>query len=395
MIDSSPPTHAMMDLPARLAAATTTWSTLAWFYPYFSDLGIDWSTALAPALDEAAQASTPEELHRVLWRLVAKSRDGHARIRHSTHSKVGMLPFAIRRFGSQIILQGGLKEYIGSVPVGSELLSIDGVSAEAGYDDMAAIVAGATLQANDYLSSLYMTIGPIGALRNVNFRTPSGSEIRLLLPNISRVTFDEDIHNERPLSGREIAPGILYMDMAQLNQRSLTRLLQSISSANTLILDMRGYVTDEGYELLAHFISRPISSPIFWIPEVFVSHTEKMQDEGWVLRPATPFCRARLVVLIDVRAVSASETFLQTVRDNHLATLVGEPTAGTNGDVITFVTPGDFEVRFSGLHVSAADGSTVQGHGITPDKIVHPTLEGIRAGRDEILEAAVSVAQGN
>jgi C-terminal processing protease CtpA/Prc len=50
-------------------------------------------------------------------------------------------------------------------------------------------------------------------------------------------------------------------------------------------------------------------------------------------------------------------------------------------------------VRFTGLHVSAPDGSTIQGHGITPDQIVHPTLEGIRAGRDEILEAAIATAQ--
>jgi hypothetical protein len=385
----------MMDLPVRLAAVTTTWSTLFWFYPYFSDLGIDWTTALSPALDDAAHADTPEELQRVLWRLVAKSRDGHARIRHPTHSKLGMLPFAVRRFGSQIMVQGGLKEYIGPIPVGSELLTIDGVSAEAEYKYMADIAGGATPQAHDYLSSLYMTIGPIGALRNVSFRSPAGSEIHMLLPNVSRMTFDDEIHGERPPSGREIAPSILYMDMAQLNQRSLPSLVQAINSASTLILDVRGYVTDEGYELLAHFISHPVASPIFRIPEVFVSHTDKMQDEGWVLRPVAPLCRARLVVLTDARAVSASETFLQIVRDNHLATLVGEPTAGTNGDVITFVTPGDFEVRFSGLHVSAADGSTVQGHGISPDRIVHPTPEGIRAGRDEILEAAVSVAQGN
>jgi C-terminal processing protease CtpA/Prc len=83
------------------------------------------------------------------------------------------------------------------------------------------------------------------------------------------------------------------------------------------------------------------------------------------------------------------------VRDHHLATLVGEPTAGTNGDVNSFVVPGGFEVRFTGLRTSAVDGSTVQGHGIIPDRIVHPTLGGIRAGRDEILEAAVRLAQGN
>jgi C-terminal processing protease CtpA/Prc len=96
---------------------------------------------------------------------------------------------------------------------------------------------------------------------------------------------------------------------------------------------------------------------------------------------------------VDARAVSAIETFLQMVHDNQLATLVGEPTAGTNGDVNTFAVPGGFDVRFTGLRTSAPDGSTIQGHGIVPDQVVHPTLEGIRAGRDEILEAAIATAQ--
>lgn len=389
----SPPTHTMMDLPVRLAAVATTWSTLYWFYPYFSELGIDWSTVLAPSLDEAARASTPEEVHRVLWRLVAASRDGHARVRHSTHSMLGMLPIALRRFGSQIIVVGGLKEYLGSIPIGSELLSIDGVPAEKAYAEKAAIASGATPQAHDYLSSLYMTLGPVGVLRNVNLRPPGNSEISIVLPSVSREMFDQDIHNDRPPSGKEIASGIFYLDMMQLNPSMMPDLLQSITTARALILDIRGYVTDEAYELLAHFILRPVDSPVFWIPEVTISHTDKMRDEGWVLRPAEPFFKARLIVLTDARAVSGAETFLQMVHDYHLATLVGEPTAGTNGDVNTFIIPGDFEVRFSGLHVSGIDGSTVQGHGIFPDRLVHPTLAGIRADRDEVLDAAVSIAQ--
>ena len=113
-----------------------------------------------------------------------------------------------------------------------------------------------------------------------------------------------------------------------------------------------------------------------------------------MLWPAAPFLKCHLIVLTDARAISAAETLLQIVRDNHLATLIGEPTAGTNGDVNTFSVPGEFEIRFTGLRTAAVDGSTIQGHGIIPDNVVHPTIEGIRAGRDEILEAGIAAAQG-
>jgi C-terminal processing protease CtpA/Prc len=97
--------------------------------------------------------------------------------------------------------------------------------------------------------------------------------------------------------------------------------------------------------------------------------------------------------LIDSRAMSAAETCLQILRDNQLATFLGENSGGTNGNIATATTPGGFEIFFTGMRASGPDGSTIQGHGIVPDQVVHPTLDGIRAGRDEILEAAVAAAQ--
>jgi len=43
----------------------------------------------------------------------------------------------------------------------------------------------------------------------------------------------------------------------------------------------------------------------------------------------------------------------------------------------------------SGIGVFYPDGRPTQGVGIVPDLEVRPTIAGIRAGRDEVLEAAV------
>lgn len=44
---------------------------------------------------------------------------------------------------------------------------------------------------------------------------------------------------------------------------------------------------------------------------------------------------------------------------------------------------------FSGHEVRHADGRQLQRLGIQPDIEVHPTIMGLRAGRDEVLEAAL------
>ena len=56
--------------------------------------------------------------------------------------------------------------------------------------------------------------------------------------------------------------------------------------------------------------------------------------------------------------------------------------------------PGNLEGMISGIGVFYPDGTPTQRVGIVPDLVVRPTVEGIRAGRDEVLEAGVSYALG-
>ena len=49
---------------------------------------------------------------------------------------------------------------------------------------------------------------------------------------------------------------------------------------------------------------------------------------------------------------------------------------------------------FTGMRVLNRDDSTHHGIGIVPDVPVERTVEGIRAGRDELLERAVAIAAG-
>jgi hypothetical protein len=392
-VDSRPLEHAIPDVSVRLAAAASVWGTLRWFYPYFGDQRLDWQAMLPRALDAAAAASTPESTHRMLSQLVAGLRDGHARVRHPARSMLGMLPVALRHVNDKLIIVGGLPEYIASIPVGSELVSMDGVPASKLYTSNYEIVSAATEWQRDYLASLYVSLGGIGTLKYLKLLTPAGQASEALLPLVPRQNFDEDIRASRPRSGAEVAPSIFYVDPMKLSRAALPALIQSLKGSQAVILDVRGYIKNEAFEFLAHFIQQSVPSPELRTPIASVLPSAVYQDQGWRLWPAMPHLDCRMIVLVDARAVSAAETLLQIIRDNHLATFIGEPSAGTNGNVNTFLVAGGFDVRFTGLRVSAPDGSTIQGHGITPDQLVHPTLEGIRDGRDEILEAGIAAAR--
>jgi C-terminal processing protease CtpA/Prc len=68
---------------------------------------------------------------------------------------------------------------------------------------------------------------------------------------------------------------------------------------------------------------------------------------------------------------------------------IGSQTAGANGDVTNLSLPGGIYVSFSGHDVRHADGRQLQRVGLVADVEVKPTIEGIRAGRDEVLDRAL------
>jgi C-terminal processing protease CtpA/Prc len=71
------------------------------------------------------------------------------------------------------------------------------------------------------------------------------------------------------------------------------------------------------------------------------------------------------------------------------AQVLGSMTAGADGNVSQIPLPGGLNTAFSGIGVFYPNQKPTQRIGMIPDVEVKPTIAGIRAGRDEVLEAAV------
>ena len=75
--------------------------------------------------------------------------------------------------------------------------------------------------------------------------------------------------------------------------------------------------------------------------------------------------------------------------------VVGSTTAGADGNVSQIMLPGGLRTMISGIGVFYPDKRPTQRIGIVPDIEARPTIAGIRAGRDEVLEAALRQILGS
>jgi hypothetical protein len=120
-------------------------------------------------------------------------------------------------------------------------------------------------------------------------------------------------------------------------------------------------------------------------------------DLGGVITPAAPRFPGRLWVLVGATNSSATFEFAQTVRQNRLGKLVGQPTGGNqrgiNGGAFFFLRlPG------SGLELDLPligqfpDGDRPDA-GLQPDILVVPTVSDIGRGRDAEMEMVRSLVR--
>ena len=201
---------------------------------------------------------------------------------------------------------------------------------------------------------------------------------------------DQRAHEPRPTSGTQLSAGVYYVDLHGLTAERWQSVMPSLQHARAIILDERGVPAGMVPTVLGHFIDHAVVSPTWQLP---LLESGGYQTSHWEVRPALPRLHAQLIVLTDGRVTSYGETILQNIRDNHLATLVGEPSGGTNGNIAEAILPGGFIMHFTAMRVQLPDGTAIQGKGITPDHPVHPTIQGVRAGRDEVLMAAVALTE--
>jgi C-terminal processing protease CtpA/Prc len=377
----------------RLAAVAQAWNVCQHFYPYFDVVDVDWSAELPRALDAMARADSPTAASEVLERLVAALDDGHGSVWGVKPPPSSFLPVAVRWAGADLVVTG-LGRGAKGVQIGDIVEAIDGQPVADVYAAMRKRISAATDGWARYSSQSMLRMWPTKNPVTLRIRRTGGEVTDIELPRAAAVV--KDTTEQRPDDGAEVADGIVYFDLDAADTPQLEEHLDSLRRASGIIFDMRGYPSSAAYELMEMLMTEPGRSAIFEAPIVTWPDRQKWQwdDKGrWHLKPKEPHLAAEVAFLTDGRAISYAESIMGIVEAYRLGEIVGETTAGTNGDINPFEVAGGFHISWTDLRVRKHDGSPHHGVGIAPTVPVITTAEGIAAGRDEVLERAIEVLQ--
>ena len=375
------------DLDQRLADVVVAWNVFRHFYPYWPEAGVDWDARLRPQLEAARGADNRAAQRDAVRSLVADARDGHGFVADAKEAERADLPVTLAVIEDRLIVTSSAVP--SEAPVGAVVTTIDGVPA-ADRLARAMSLASGTAQWRRFRATQSLSSGGKGATVRLGLDSGQGPRPVTLGYGTSPPA------EKRPLPVSEMEPGLWYVDLTRASMADVTSRLDALAGARGVVFDVRGYPTDAGAGILPHLLDAPETDRWMHVAKIVGPFGEAAGwfDFGWDMKPAAPHIAGRVVFLTDGRAISYAESVMGYVADRHLATIVGRPTAGTNGNVASFVTPSGFRVSFTGMRVTRHDGRSPH-HlvGVQPDVALAPTLAGVRAGRDEVLERGAQLAR--
>ena len=383
----------------RILAGYRYWNAIYYFYPYKHLIGEDWANVLPRSIRMLEAAHDPLQLGMALATMVTYTHDSHSGVIRNTAllAYLGRHPTAVQlqyvdgqpvviRVGDDSLTKGS------GIAVGDVIVKVDGEDVAARRARMARFVAYSTPQALDNAIAVRLLQGN-DSVAHITLRGRDNRERQLTLPR--RQSFWQLMQFPRAGPVMRMLPGnVGYADLSLLTPAMVDSMFAMFRNTKGIILDDRGYPQGTAWSIAPRLSAAPVAAAAFQRPLVMSPDSSAWSTYAFI--QSTPpgsqwVYHGKTILLVDERTISQAEHTGLFFEAANKTTIVGSPTMGANGDVTTVALVGGMYATFTGHDVRHADGRRLQRIGLQPDVVVRPTLAGIRAGRDEVLERALAL----
>jgi carboxyl-terminal processing protease len=436
----------------KLVGLSTFWSEAKYNFAYFDKAKIDWDSAYRAFIPQVLATKNDFEYYRTMERFCALLKDGHTSVwaPASFYPFSTYVPFRWVIIGQKPHVSMVLKGLSDNVPVGSELLTINGLPAQTYLKEQIFpyIAASAPHQRwNSALFAIWSATNDTTTTYPMTFRTPDGRTVAFASRLFSQRERDGSVWlngagvaqpKQRPLSMLTMLPGdIARVELNSFdNQKIVTEfeaMLPQLRQAKGIIIDLRqngGGSSGVGAAILNHFTTQKTMTGSAWRtrehqaaykawgsfsvakPDSFQlknsSEYRKMhqtalgnhwfQGQKMTFPNNAPEPRLLMptVVVAGNNTGSAAEDFLIIVRQltDRKIPVIGQPSFGSTGQPLLFKLPGGGTARICTKRDTYADGRDFVGIGVLPDVLVNPAVADLQQGRDATLERAVAELKG-
>lgn len=379
----------------RLLAVYRYWNAINYFFPYKGLINRDWNEVLHQYIPEVLEASTELEYEKTMTRIIGEVNDSHAGLwggadkieeeRGTNYAPVqvkfieGVLTVVGVKFGSHTdLLLGDVIEAIEDEPVE------DCVKRNWGLFPGSNKAARLRNMAREILRSSKKELQLLYRRDGKAFKT------KLILTE--KAPYQKKYEEDK--SYKILSNNIGYVNLSVIRDEEVSEIKSQLKDTRGIIIDIRNYPSAFVTHTLGEFfIENDTPFARFSVSDITTPGSFFL-NKPYILSKTTPdFYKGKLIVLVNEESQSNSEFTTMALKAGINTTIVGNTTAGADGNISVLNLPGNMSTAISGIGVYYPDGTETQRIGIIPDVYIEPTIVGIKEGKDEVFDKAIELIE--
>lgn len=390
------------DVGYRLLALYRYWNMIHYFFPYKHLMDNDWNKKLKEYLPVFINAKDELSYELAALQLIGDIQDTHANIWEGADKLkqwrgVNYAPFHVRFIEDQLVVTDYYNETLANeagLKIGDVITKVNGQSVKEIVQEQSRYYPASNRAARlrDMSIDLLRSNAEAIEIEYHSIDAKSHSKGLRLFPS-DRLNIYQWYPKRQGKSYYMLAGNIGYITLQTIKDADIAAIKYSFKDTKGIIIDMRNYpATFVPFSLGSYFVAK--STPFVKFTNGNVDNAgEFIFTKNLEITTQGETYRGKLVVLVNELSQSQAEYTAMAFRAGINTRIIGSTTAGADGNVSSIMLPGGIRTAISGVGVYYPDGKETQRIGIVPDIEVKPSIEGIRNGKDELLEAAIKIIE--
>ncbi|CEP90297.1 carboxyl-terminal protease [[Clostridium] sordellii] len=369
------------------------WNIIEYYYPYKDIIEENWDSVLTEFIPKFIETKDELEYKLAISELATKIHDPHAIVSdtNGTLDKYRGDKYAPIEFGlieNQIVIKNVLLKYekVCKLKKGDIVLKIND-------KDIFEVI-----KEKSKYASLSKKSAIVNRLQYELFATSKDSMNLTIKRDDKEITQNVKCYSDTNMfdidedSHKLIDKNIGYINPEKLAEGEIDKIMDKFMDTKGLIVDLRYYPSDFiVYSLGKYLMPKEVTFAKVSIPNQSVPGEFILTEDLKVGSNNKNYYKGKVVILMNERSQSQSEFTVMSLRNAPNAKVIGSDSIGTDGNVANFSLPGGVSTLITGIGIYNSDKSQTQRVGIKPDIYIEPTIQGVKEGRDEILEKAIEI----
>lgn len=376
----------------RLLALFRYWGIIEYYFPYKHLIDEDWDKVLNSFIPLFINAKNALEYELALLQLITKINDTHAslntRLIETELRGQYYPPFTLEFVEDKLVIKEPLQDSLSHLK-GEVINQFNGRSIQSIIDSLKPYFPASNESAlkRDMAKQILRS-----KEKTNNLTIQNRGVVNIDFGNIHAHNSLLAKNYQEKASFKIISNDIAYLNIHKLKSPDLPSIFSKIKSTTGLIIDLRTYPEETIlYNLGAYLIKAPKSFVKASLPYYDTPGTFYLTQPIEIQPNPENFYKGKVILLVNEETQSTSEFHAMAFQAGDNVITIGSQTAGADGNVANIPLPGSYSTFISGVGIYYPDGTETQRVGIKIDLKVKPTIEGIKKGKDEVLEKAIKL----